>query len=68
MAKITTLQLNARDTNNKELLRTISNINPDASNYTLKQFAQKINGLTVNTLISTYRVDKEDITASAQGE
>ena len=62
--KLTTLQINARTTNNRDLLRSISNVNPEASNYVLKTFAQQLNSLTTNTFVSVYRVDKENITSA----
>lgn len=64
MAKTTTLQLLARDTGGNDIQRSITNANPNASNYVLKTFAQQINGLTTNTFRGAVRIDKEDITAA----
>ena len=60
--KTTTLQIIARDTNGNDIQRSITNANPDVSNYVLKTFAEKVNELTTNTYRGAVRLDKEDIT------
>lgn len=62
MAVQTTIQLMARDTNGNDIQKSIAFANPNASNFVLKEFSQKLNSLTTNTYKATYRVDKEDIT------
>ena len=62
MAKATSLELFANDTLGNSVRRTYSYMNPNASNYVLKNFAQQLNSLSTNTFNSVFRVDKEDIT------
>lgn len=57
------LELNGRDQNSNAVKRTYGNVNPDASNLVLKNFAVGLNGLTTNTLLSITKVDREDITS-----
>ena len=62
MAKTTTLQLLVNDTLGNPIQRSYSCVNPAASNYVLKTFAQQINSLSTNTFNAVFRIDKEDIT------
>ena len=57
MAK-TSVILTARDESGKDLQKSLTDINPDATNAQLMTFAQKLNSMTKNTYISTTRVDK----------
>lgn len=45
----------------KKLQKAITNVNPNATNYELKVFAQKLNSLTSNTYVGTTRIDRVDI-------
>ena len=58
----TSLKLNYTDSNLNAGAKTISYINPNAHNGTLKDFAQALNSLTTNTLGEVHRVDDTDIT------
>lgn len=62
MAKATTLQILSNDALGNAMQRSVTNANPNASNYVLKNFAQQLNGLSTNTFNAVFRVDKEDIT------
>lgn len=66
MAKVTTLQINALDTNRNAIQKSLGNANPNAKGYVLKEFAQRLNSLTTNTISNVYRIDKEDITNAAE--
>ena len=59
---IRSLEINGRDQNSEAVKKTYGNINPDASNLVLKNFAVQLNGLTTNTLLNIIKVDREDIT------
>lgn len=45
----------------KKLQKAIANVNPNATNYELKVFAQSLNSLTSNTYVGTTRIDRVDI-------
>lgn len=62
----TSIQVTSLSTNNEFINKTYSDANPNASNYVLKTFAQKIGSLTNNSLVSVHRIDKEDITDAVQ--
>ena len=63
MDKVTSLELNGRDSNSVAIKKTYGNINPDASALVLKNFAVGLNNLTTNTLINITRIDRTDITS-----
>lgn len=42
--------------NDKKQARTISNINPNATNLQVKTFAQACNALTTRTYVETYKI------------
>lgn len=58
------LTLNVRTTNNEDKSVNVGYVNPVASDTVLKQFAQQLNALTTNTLISTEKTVVTDITAA----
>lgn len=49
------------DTNSKKGTTNITNINPEASNNDLVDFAQMLNDLTGNTYTGTTKITEEDI-------
>ena len=60
---IRSLEINGRDQNSEAVKKTYGNINPNASNLVLKNFAVQLNGLTTNSIISVKKIDVEDITS-----
>ena len=62
----TKLTVSVRDTNNNSDTINISYVNPDADDSVLRQFAQKINGLTTNTLVSVSKSVVTDITGDIE--
>lgn len=60
------LIVTSSDSNNQLVQKTIPNINPDADNYALKSFGQKVTALTDNTLSKVERVDKTNITSATE--
>ena len=58
----TTLKLSLTDTNNNSYSKNIPCVNPAASNYVLKTFANALNSLTNDTLTQIDRIDETDIT------
>lgn len=61
MADITSIEINAKDQNEKTIKTTISYVNPNAQPSVLKNFAQRLNNLTNNTYESTTRIDKVNV-------
>ena len=59
------LIITSTDTGGNKNQTVLTNINPEASNGTLKNFAEQFNALTNNTYVGTIKVDREDITTSA---
>ena len=57
------LELVGRDQNSVAVKKSYGNVNPNASDLALKNFAVGLNGLTTNTLLSITKVDREDITS-----
>lgn len=60
----TALKLYTADGNLNAITKTISNVNPEASNYTLKDFSVKLMNLSDNSLRKVERVDTKDITSA----
>ena len=67
MAK-TSLIVKALDSNGKLLQKTVTDVNPDATNETLAAFGQKVNALTTHTYSGTDRVDKVNCDTEATPE
>lgn len=65
MAITSKLQVVTKDSNNKELNRTVSYVNPETSDSDLTRFATAYTGLSRRTYKEFYRVDREDITDAA---
>ncbi len=65
--KTTKLQLVTRDTNSKSTAQTIGYVNPDASDVSLKTFAQGLIGMSSKTLDTIYKTTQEDITDAGEG-
>ena len=63
----TSLIVNTKDTNDKALQKTITNVNAACSSGTLKTFSQMLNGLTSNTYVKTDRVDKSNVDTESTG-
>lgn len=57
----TSLQINSSDTENKKVSTTVSYVNPEVTNATLKSFAQMLNGLTKNVFLTAVKVTKEGL-------
>lgn len=68
MAK-TSLIINSTDsTTGKKLQKTLTDINPEATNEQLKNLAQAFNAATTNTYVESSRVDKTNVdTESGSG-
>lgn len=62
MAITSKLQVITKDSNNKELNRTVSYVNPETSDYDLKNFATAYSGLSSRTFTDVYRINREDVT------
>ena len=58
----TAIKIYTTDTNNNTTAKTVSNANPAASDYTLKNFSQQLVNLSANSLQKVERVDTKDIT------
>ena len=56
------LKLYTTDENDNATTKTVSNANPAASDYVLKNFSEKLISLTDSTLNKVERVDTRDIT------
>lgn len=61
MPDMTSIEINAKDPQNKSIKTTISYVNPNAQPSVLKLLGQKLTNLTQNTYESTTRVDKTNI-------
>lgn len=55
------LIINSTDTTGKKLQKSITNLNPNITNATAKEFAQKLNALTTNTYNGAIRINKIDV-------
>ena len=64
MAK-TDLKLSSTSAGGDKITTTISDVNPTASNLTLKTFAQKLNMLTTNTYEETNKVTTVNVDSTA---
>lgn len=58
------LTLKVNDTNNNSKTINIGYVSPNASDATLRTFAQKLNSLTTNTLLTTEKTVTTDITSA----
>ena len=58
------ITVKVRNTNNESKNINVSYVNPDATDVNLKTFAQKLNGLTTNTLVSIEKTVVTDITSA----
>lgn len=58
----TALKIYTTDENNNAITKTVSNANPAASDYVLKNFSQKLVNLSDSTFRRVERVDTKDIT------
>ena len=61
MAKTVTLSINTTDSYGKVRTINVSNINPQATNANLLQFAQMLVLLTTDTYQSTTKITKESV-------
>ena len=61
MADRVDVKLKAKDPNNENTTTTISYVNPEASNSTMKQFAQKLNALTRNTYSESDKIETTNL-------
>ena len=59
--------INSTDTSGKAMQKTLTDINPDASNEQLSTFGQMLNNFTTNNYGKTERVIKVDCDAEAGG-
>lgn len=58
----TALKIYTTDENNNAMTKTVSNANPEASDYVLKNFSQKLVSLSDSTFRRVERVNTKDIT------
>ena len=61
MAKTVTLSINTTDTSAKKQTTNISNVNPQATNANLLQFAQMLVALTTDTYNGATKITKESV-------
>lgn len=61
MATKVSIQIASTDTADKKITTNITDVNPEATNATLKQFAQQLNALTTNSYTGLTKTTKEDI-------
>ena len=61
MAKKVTLSINTTDTIAKKQTTNVSNVNPQATNANLLQFAQMLVALTTDTYVSATKITKESV-------
>lgn len=61
------LIINSTDTTGKKLQKSITNLNPNITNATAKEFAQKLNALTTNTYNGATRINKIDVDEDDEG-
>ncbi len=66
MAVNTSLKIYSRDENLNALQKTVGNINPDAADYVLKNFAVGLMELSQNSYSKVERIDTKDITNATQ--
>lgn len=64
MAKTSLILTSTEQTTGKTLQKTITDVNPDASNEALLGFAQRLNALTTNVYGKTDRIDKLNVDTS----
>lgn len=61
LADITNMYIDSLDTNGKKVQRSITNLNPDATNNQLRALAIGINALSTNTFGSATKVERTDL-------
>ena len=61
MAKTVTLSINTTDMSAKNHTTNISNVNPQATNANLLQFAVMLVSLTTDTYVSASKITKESV-------
>ena len=57
----TSLVIKSKDTNQKEVTKSLTNINPNVSNANLKTAAQMFTSISSGTYYSATRIDKIDV-------
>ena len=62
----TALKIYTTDNNSNQTNKTVSNVNPAASDYVLKNFSQQLISLSANTFNRVERIDTKDITNATQ--
>ncbi len=62
----TALKIYTTDNNSNQTNKTVSNVNPAASDYVLKNFSQQLINLSANTFNRVERIDTKDITNATQ--
>lgn len=63
----TALKLYTKDQNLNAISKTVSNVNPVATDYVLKNFSEQLTNLSENTLQKVERIDTKDITDATDG-
>ena len=66
MAVTTSLKIQTRDANLNNISKTVGNVNPAASDYVLKTFAENLTSLSNNNFAKVERIDTKDITSATQ--
>lgn len=61
------LIINTTSQDGKKLQKTITNLNPNATNAKLGEFAQRLTALTTNTYDKAVRINKIDVTEDDAG-
>jgi len=65
MADKTSIIVNSTATGNKKVQKTVTNVNPNATDNQMYQFAQALNALSTDTFEGAVRVDRKDLEATA---
>ena len=61
MAKTVTLSINTTDTSARKQVTNVSNVNPQATNAKLLEFAQMLTALTTDVYQSATKITKESV-------
>ena len=61
MAEKTSIIVNSIATGNKKVQKTVTNVNPNATDNQMFQFAQALNALSTDTFDGAVRVDRKDL-------
>lgn len=66
MADTTSLIITTEDSSQKKIQKSVTGINPDAQDADLLQYGRLFSSLSTNNYLSTYRVDKYDLSGPSK--